>query len=322
MLANRLHGCAIRLTTAFWYPVFPVRTRATTLSQTESRLFILLPVHNRRTVTQRCLEQLRAQQVDGLVVVVIDDGSTDGTGRMVREFSGLSIEVVQGDGSLWWGGAMAAGMRHVDTQAAERDRVLMLNDDVELPDCFFSKLMAAADEAGPDAMIGCAQRDLDGRHPGYIGYEIDYRQQSLKLLLTGERPGRIVDVDGLAGRGVLFSVALMRAIGYIDAARFPHYWGDIEYTARARDLGFRVTCVTDVRVATSFAPSDGKVLGAGWRTRFFSPVSSRNVRQRLTFWRLRGPGSLRRTAVLRYGWLQFSRAVRRAFDASARGAAV
>lgn len=247
----------------------------------------------------------------------MDDGSTDGTGEMLRGFPSLTIDIVCGSGSLWWGGAVAAGLRHIDAKATEHDRVLMLNDDVVLPPGFFADLEAAAALAGMDAMLGCAQRDIDRLHPDYIGYEIDYRRQSIRLLQPGERPGRIVEVDGLAGRGLLFSVRLMRAIGYVDAERFPHYWGDIEYTARARDFGYRVACVTDLIVSTSFAPSDGKVLGGGWRKRFFSPVSSRNVWQRLLFWTRRGPHRLRRTAVFRYGWLQSGRFLKRAFGMGA-----
>lgn len=274
-------------------------------------LYAVIPVHNRCAVTRRCLEQLRAMQYPALTVVVVDDGSTDDTPQMLAGFEGLDLMVVRGDGSLWWGGAVAAGMRHVDGVAHDDDAVLLLNDDIELPPGFLETLVRTAGYLGPRAVVGCVQRDLDGGHPGYFGYRIDYRRQRIEVILVGEHAGPVVDVDALVGRGVLLRVGLMRAIGCVDARRFPHYWGDIEYTARARDLGYRVCSLAEVPVWTSFAPSDAKVADSGWRARFLSRVSSRNVLQRLSFWRRRGPRHLRRVAALRYAWLQLARLLAR-----------
>lgn len=285
----------------------------------ESTLFVLIPVHNRCAVTHRCLEQLRVQAPCNLAVVVVDDGSSDGTGEMLRSFTGLRIEVVEGDGSLWWGGAVAVGMHHIDRRAGEADRVLLLNDDVDLPPDFLARMLAAAD-AEPGAMLGCVQRDLDGRHQGYRGYAIDYRRQVISLVPAADSAPGFFDTSALAGRGLLFGVSMMRAIGYVDTERFPHYWGDIEYTARAKDFGYRVACIDDLSVWTSFRPSDGSLLSGGWRKRYFSPVSSHNVLQRYRFWMRRGPRWLRLTAVFRYPVLQVARLIHRVFDADRKRA--
>lgn len=283
-------------------------------------VYAVIPVHNRLAVTRRCLEQLRAMRYPALTVVVVDDGSTDGTGEMLARFEGLDLQVVPGDGSLWWGGAMEEGMRRVDESAWDDDAVLMLNDDVELAPDFLESLVRAAGRMGAETIVGCVQRDLEGRHPGYFGYRVDYRRQSVEVMLVGEHTGPVVEVDALVGRGVLIPVRVMRAIGRVDARHFPHYWGDIEYTARAHDLGYPVCSLADVPVWTSFAPSDAKVADAGWRARFLSRVSSRNVLQRLSFWRRRGPAHLRRLAALRFAWLFFARLVARpAAKRSGRG---
>ena len=47
-------------------------------------LYILLPVHNRCDITREFIDCLKAQTFQDYHLVLIDDGSTDGTEQMVR----------------------------------------------------------------------------------------------------------------------------------------------------------------------------------------------------------------------------------------------
>ena len=46
--------------------------------------YILLPVHNRREITQKFIECLKSQTYQNYKLVLIDDGSSDGTAAMVQ----------------------------------------------------------------------------------------------------------------------------------------------------------------------------------------------------------------------------------------------
>ena len=54
---------------------------------------VIIPVHNRRETTLACLRRLTADGVPAWSrIVVVDDGSTDGTGEAVRvEFPDVEI---------------------------------------------------------------------------------------------------------------------------------------------------------------------------------------------------------------------------------------
>ncbi len=72
------------------------------MSESPIRVEIVTPVHNRKATTLQCLKSLSRIDAEGLDihVVVVDDGSTDGTGDAIRaEYP--EVEVVRGDGSLW-----------------------------------------------------------------------------------------------------------------------------------------------------------------------------------------------------------------------------
>ena len=91
------------------------------------KVFIIIPVHNRREITLACLGKLRETGVlANFQVVVVDDGSTDGTAVGI-EHNYPEVKILYGDGNLWWAGAIAVGMQYALDQKAEY--IFWLNDD-------------------------------------------------------------------------------------------------------------------------------------------------------------------------------------------------
>ena len=101
-------------------------------------LFILIPVHNRKKFTHQCLLSLYKQTNKNFIVIVIDDGSTDGTEKMLTsEFP--NVELLKGDGNLWWTKATNLGVKYALSQNAKY--ILILNDDTELSEDYIEKML-------------------------------------------------------------------------------------------------------------------------------------------------------------------------------------
>ena len=95
----------------------------------KNHIHIVLPVHNRKRVTLACLRQLTEANDGTWKIVVVDDGSTDGTHEAIKA-AHTEVTILHGDGSLFWTGAMEVGMRHAVATGASC--CVWLNDDLRL----------------------------------------------------------------------------------------------------------------------------------------------------------------------------------------------
>jgi len=98
-------------------------------------LDVVIPTHNGWRFTKNCLERLQAQTA-GHTVIVVDNASTDGTPKNVRErFEG--VRVVKLDSNRGFSSACNAGVR-----AGTGDLVVLLNNDVECRPDFLQRVIA------------------------------------------------------------------------------------------------------------------------------------------------------------------------------------
>ena len=117
------------------------------------RAAIIIPVHNRREVTLRCLRSLHAPRLPAdFAVIVVDDGSTDGTAAAIAaEFPGVMIEA--GDGQLYWTGGIVQGMKRALIEGAQF--LFWLNDDC-LPEAGALQRMLRHLEENPRTICGAS----------------------------------------------------------------------------------------------------------------------------------------------------------------------
>lgn len=203
-------------------------------------IYILIPVHNRRNTTLHGLRTLYAdatiQAWPDLHIIVIDDGSTDGTAAALQnEFP--SVTILAGDGNLWWTGAMCQGMDYAVQEGC--DAVIWLNDDCPPSPGSLAKMHQASQKHG-HAIIGAAC---------YIAETNELKPTGAKgRTQVTARPGDLLPVDEMSGHCVYIPRAVMDAIGFPDARRFPHYHGDSSYILRATRAGFRAYLLGDAQV--------------------------------------------------------------------------
>jgi GT2 family glycosyltransferase len=257
-------------------------------------VFVIIPVHNRLAFTRACLASLREQSFRDFTIVVVDDGSTDGTHlALTTEFPEATL--LWGDGDLWWTGAMNQGIGWVIPRAGRHDHVLALNNDTALPPDYLETLLGLA-ARHPIALIGSVavswddhERIVDG------GVRIDWRTTRSTSPAAGltwsqavERLAEAVPVSVLSGRGTLIPVEAFRRVGLYDQERLPHYGADWEFARRAQRGGFELLMSYHGRVlsregAAGLQPSTQTLSWRMFVRAYVDVRSPNNLRYRLNF---------------------------------------
>lgn len=215
----------------------------------KKKVEIVFPCYNRREITLQCLRSLsRIDKTDLAVhLVVVDDGSTDGTSDAIRaEFP--EAEIVAGDGNLWFTAGtnrgIEAALKH------DPDYVLCINDD-EIFDRKFLRLMVDAAESNERSIIGALLVLWDDmktvfqvapRWKTWQGGWRHYTQQTVDTV-----PAKPFEVGLIVGNCVLVPVEAIRECGLMDERNFVNF-GDAEWTPRMRRKGWRLLIEPNARV--------------------------------------------------------------------------
>jgi glycosyltransferase involved in cell wall biosynthesis len=184
----------------------------------------VIPVHNRVAWTRQCLDGLERQDQMGMLIIVVDDGSTDGTAEMLRtEYP--EVEVITGDGNLWWTRATNAGV----------------NDDTTPPDDLVSTMVADAARVQPALLVAMGVSATDGRVL-YAGEIVDWPRARFVQVSPDTSSGTLAEVTHCPGRGLLVPASAFSEIGLFDAMAFPHGGADFDFSARAASAGYQLYC--------------------------------------------------------------------------------
>lgn len=221
-----------------------------------AKIQIVIPVHNRREITRLCLDRLVELGIPAWAgVIVVDDGSTDGTAEMIRSQHAWA-KVVTGNGALWWTGAIVLGMRAAIEDGA--DCIVWLNDD-SLPDNGAIETVVRGARSA-QGICGGVCRGTDGNPVAYAGGYV--RGTWPKALQSRDLEGRRqVSASWLHGNLVAIPEAVWRRCGLPDAEHMPHTLADISYTYSAYELGIPVQILPE---ATALAAANDSASYWSW----------------------------------------------------------
>lgn len=193
----------------------------------ESRIVACIVTSNRRELLRECLTALRAQTRPVDEIVVIDNGSEDGTGAMLAdEFPEVDV-IAYPDNR-----GNAHGYSRGVTLALERgfDWLWLVDDDVITRPDTLAELLAALDTIeGPEPALLCSRVEWKDGRPHTMNFPIMARERD-KPVVADLREG-VVRIRAATYVSLLLSRAAMEST-HPPLAKFFFQTDDIEYTAR------------------------------------------------------------------------------------------
>ena len=210
---------------------------------------VVIPTWNGRCLLDACLAGLGGQTWRDFEIVIVDNGSTDGTASWMQDRY-PDVQVIANDRNLGFAAAVNQGIR-----ASASRYVVTLNNDTEPAPGWLAALVATAER---DPSVGmCASKMLFADRPGVIN------STGIYLDRTGiawdrrggepddERGTEPVEVFGPCGGAALYRRTMLDEVGLFEEDFFA-YLEDVDLAWRARLAGWRCLYVPAAR---GFAPS-------------------------------------------------------------------
>jgi GT2 family glycosyltransferase len=200
---------------------------------------------NQRQLTLDCLASLQQQDYQNFAVVLLDNGSKDGSVAAIRE-AYPDVTVLENGRNLGIAAANNRGIQHA--LACGADYVFLLNNDTAVDPHMLSQLLAVAESEPNIGMTAPTMLYFD--RPEFIwcgGNEIDWRTGATTRLradmhISATRELHSEDIDFITSCAVCIKKAVFDGVGPIDE-RYFIYYEETDFFIRARSNGWRCVYV-------------------------------------------------------------------------------
>ena len=195
---------------------------------------IVIPNYNGKHFLKDCLEAVFAQDIKDQEVIVVDNGSTDGSLEYLENYPAVRVIVL--DKNYGFCRAVNEGIK-----AADSEYVILLNNDTEVDKNFAKELLTAI--KADQKIFSCSSKMIQFHNREFMDDAGDY-YCALGWAFGRGKGGSVknyedeTDVFAACAGAAVYRKELIEKLGYFDEAHFA-YLEDVDIGYRARIHGYR-----------------------------------------------------------------------------------
>ncbi len=231
---------------------------------------IVIVVWNGIEDTLECLKSLSADRYPNKEILVVDNGSTDGTAERIRE-EGLQVCVVRCPLNLGFTGGNNVGLGEAQRRGAKY--AFLLNNDTTLEPDALALLVDAAESRSGAALLSPVMHYYDA--PGAVWFSgamlslsrgealhQNLSPEGSRVLFPVESGGNpsAYSSDWVSGCAMLVNMNAVEQVGGFDD-RFFLTWEDVDWCVRMRRANWSVLVVPSARIYHKCGRSGARLNG-------------------------------------------------------------
>lgn len=226
----------------------------------------VVPTRDRKDKLFRFLQEFLKQTYSNLQIIVVDSNSTDGTREeLINRFP--QVILIHVSDQKYWTGATNAGVKAALKN--DCDYILTINDD-SLVELSHVERMVEIAQRHQILVLGSCINYLSNpkliwslgtsNHWGTANFlSLNYHNVEVDHLPVNVKNTEIIQVDALAGNGVLIHRKVFEAIRLYNETFLPHYHADSEITIRANNRGIKVFVTPSIILLNDFHADQKKL---------------------------------------------------------------
>lgn len=203
---------------------------------------IIIPCFNNLRYTRECVEHLARNMKSPYELIIVDNGSTDGTAAYVKKLA--KARLIKNRSNLGFAQAVNQGMR-----AARGEYLVWLNNDVIVTPGWLEGLIACAERSPKIGAVGpCTNETVGYQKVSRVHYRGDKELYRFSQAWSLKNGGKAITAHRLVGFCLLLKREVVEQVGFLDGRFGIGCYEDYDYCLRVRQAGYELACALDVFV--------------------------------------------------------------------------
>lgn len=200
---------------------------------------IIIPTFNQLKYLKSCIESIKKYTPQPYELIIIDNGSKDGTPAYLKSLKGRLRYKIFGT-NLGFAGGVNQGL-----MMAKGTSIVILNNDTLLTKDWLSNLLACLNSAPSIGLVGPVTNKLSNDQKIAVNYKTTREMQRFASNYNRSNPDRWRRSKSIFGFCLLLSRDVLKRVGYMDEGYVIGTCEDVDYYLRIRLLGLDLVIAED-----------------------------------------------------------------------------